>query len=66
MRLIQAAISALRARTGRSYAAAAKAGRLQLQVVTYDARGKSTIQPVTDWLTPDALLRAVAVTDTKE
>ena len=59
---LRAALSALRTRTGRGYAAAAKAGRFQLQVVTYDDRGKSTIQPVTDWLTPDALLRALPAT----
>jgi hypothetical protein len=54
----QTAMTALRARTGMNYAAAVKAGKFQLQLVKFDQRGRSTVTPVSDWLTADALVAA--------
>ena len=35
------------------FATEAKAGKLRLVTVTYDAQGKSTVTPHTDWLTAE-------------
>lgn len=41
-------------------AVACKAGKLQLQTVTYDRRGRSTVTPRSEWLIPAEALKAVS------
>ena len=40
-------------------AVAIKQGKAQLQRVTYAANGKSTVEPLTDWIDGEAILKAV-------
>lgn len=57
---IQAAMLALRKRTGVNYAAAVRAGAFQLQVVTYGAKGRAVITPITGWVDAQSLIDAAA------
>ena len=38
----------------------AKAGKVQITRVTYDAKGKATVTPVSDWMAPEAMAGALA------
>jgi len=56
LKKIQAATLAARERTGdKTIATQAKAGKTQIIRVTYDAKGKATITPVSDWMSPDLI-----------
>lgn len=57
---IRTALLDLRARTGMNYASAVKAGRFQLQLVSFDSRGVSTVTELTGWVGADEFVAAVA------
>lgn len=53
---IRAAMLDLRRVTAEEYAQAVKAGLFQLQRITYDAKGRSTVERLTDWRDADTHL----------
>jgi hypothetical protein len=57
---LQRATFAARERTGRpGVGTQVKAGKLQIVDVTYDARGKSTVTPLSGWLEGSEVLSAL-------
>ena len=42
--------------TNPKLAIAVKQGQMRLESVVYDSAGKSAIEPLTDWMTPSAIV----------
>lgn len=56
---IQKEVLAARQRTGRNVGVSVKAGLARVEVVTFDAKGKSVIEPLSGWVTVCEAINAV-------